>query len=91
MDNNKMVELNEEMLDQVAGGTAPEWAAGYNIGDVIDITALTLNKCCRRNLCQATPVLAVVESYSGYAHSIRLLSKCCDSYYHLNLDTNTLE
>ena len=84
-------ELADDMLEQVAGGTAPEWAAGYNIGDVVDLTSLTLNGCCRKNRCLAKPVLATVESFSGSAHTIRLKANCCGYYYHLNLDTHSLE
>ena len=84
-------ELADDMLEQVAGGTAPVWAAGYNIGDVVDLTSLTVNGCCRKNRCQAKPVLATVESFSGSAHTIRLKANCCGYYYHLNLDTHSLE
>ena len=45
-------ELADDMLEQVAGGTAPDWAAGYNVGMVVDLTSLTVNGCCRKNRCQ---------------------------------------
>ena len=84
-------ELADDMLEQVAGGTAPDWAAGYNIGMVVDLTSLTVNGCCRKNRCLAKPVLATVENFSGSAHTIRLKANCCGYYYHLNLDTHSLE
>ena len=49
MEDNRKFELDDELLDDVAGGTGGSGATGFSVGDRVKLT--TSNECpsCRRN------------------------------------------
>lgn len=90
MENKKKFEVNDEALDQVAGGLFDDsWANGrYEIGDILDISQMLPNGC---KFCGAREVKTTITGISGInidnVYSLRVESLCCGKNYYLNVNT----
>lgn len=83
-------ELNDENLDQVAGGLFDDsWATGLaKLGDTCDLSQYVSGGCRR---CSAYPLITTITGISGYSHQFRCKCVSCGREYYYYVDTNTVE